>query len=116
MAPPQMPTNTQKSLKLSKEEVEDVQKLGKLQIYSVTVVSKRTLEQFPIIFKNMKELELDFETVWQDSMTGKDTPAIARIHTSPFQITHKKEDFGRVCASWILIYCPRAYAVICLLS
>jgi hypothetical protein len=57
--------------------------------------------------------ELDFTTVWHDPATGEDTPAIARIHTNHFMIAHEMKGFKEVCASWILIYFPRAYAVIC---
>jgi hypothetical protein len=110
-----MPTDTQTFSPLDVEKVWDIQKLRVLEIYSLISnrKSRRNIKRPIPDFAVPRESVLDAETTWHDPKTNKDISAIARIHTQSFKIMHTKEGFEKVCASWILVYFPRTYSVIC---
>jgi hypothetical protein len=113
--PPRMPTDTATSYSLDVKKVEEILELREFEIHSLISNSKsrqtiaRPIPDFDVPY----EFVLDAKTTWHDPKTNKDIPAIARVHTYSFKIMHTKEGFEKVRASWILVYFPRTYSVIC---
>jgi hypothetical protein len=90
------------SKKLGKAEIKDVKKLTVLEIVGVISKSRKS-RAIKRLSDGSLGTVLDFETRWHDPVTKKDTPAIARIHTSQYLIGEEMEGFNMVCAACILV-------------